>query len=275
MRKDKAVLVVGLGEIGISVLSMLSLNGWEFDDDNDLTLYGYDIDPEVRKRHKADDWIGREVYISDDLMKVARKSDVICICTPCNNCSEPVHGILNLFMGLENRPLVSVESTLPSHSKIKGYLDKYIDLIIFPHRIAPYDKDHYEADSMVRVMGGQTQQALNRGMRFWSQFCEIKPCSFEEAVLCKVFENAMRFVNIAMAEQIAMASPDPWRMRELINSKWNMKMMRPLEGINRHCLPKDTWFADALVKGDNSLFRTAIRVDEDYVKYIGENSANE
>ena len=63
--------------------------------------------------------------------------------------------------------------------------------------------------------------------------------------MAKVVENAYRDVNIAFANEVALACEwmgvDVFEVRELINARPDRHMHIPGAGVGGHCLPKDSW----------------------------------
>jgi UDP-N-acetyl-D-mannosaminuronic acid dehydrogenase len=66
----------------------------------------------------------------------------------------------------------------------------------------------------------------------------------ETAEITKIVENAHRYLQIAFAEELYlycqannMSFPE---LRDALNTKWNVNILEPREGIGGHCLPKDT-----------------------------------
>jgi UDP-glucose 6-dehydrogenase len=53
-----------------------------------------------------------------------------------------------------------------------------------------------------------------------------------------------------------------------LNTKWNVEILEPREGIGGHCLPKDTkMFLESSVAVKSKILTAAIKVDEDYREY--------
>jgi UDP-N-acetyl-D-mannosaminuronic acid dehydrogenase len=73
----------------------------------------------------------------------------------------------------------------------------------------------------------------------------MHPVSRVEIVeVMKVVENAHRYLQIAFAEELYLYCQENnmsfSELREALNSKWNVSILEPREGIGGHCLPKDT-----------------------------------
>jgi UDP-N-acetyl-D-mannosaminuronic acid dehydrogenase len=74
---------------------------------------------------------------------------------------------------------------------------------------------------------------------------EIMPTDVLTAEMAKVVENAYRDVNIAFANEVALACErmgvNVFEVRELINARPDRHMHMPGAGVGGHCLPKDSW----------------------------------
>src|SRR5437899_7034099 len=66
----------------------------------------------------------------------------------------------------------------------------------------------------------------------------------EIAETTKIVENAHRFLQIAFAEDLYLYCEandiDFSELRDALNTKWNVNILEPREGIGGHCLPKDS-----------------------------------
>jgi UDP-N-acetyl-D-mannosaminuronic acid dehydrogenase len=94
----------------------------------------------------------------------------------------------------------------------------------------------------------------------------------EIAELTKIIENADRYLQIAFAEELYLYCqanninfPE---LRDALNTKWNVHILEPREGIGGHCLPKDTkMFLQSSARIKSKILTAAMEVDEDYKKY--------
>jgi UDP-N-acetyl-D-mannosaminuronic acid dehydrogenase len=93
----------------------------------------------------------------------------------------------------------------------------------------------------------------------------------EIAEICKTAENAHRYIQIAFAEDLYLYcqanSINFPELREALNTKWNVNILEPRDGIGGHCLPKDTRLFLASSKIESKITRAAMKVDEKYRKY--------
>jgi predicted transcriptional regulator len=91
----------------------------------------------------------------------------------------------------------------------------------------------------------------------------------EIAEVTKVIENAHRYLQIAFAEELYLYCqanninfPE---LRDALNTKWNVNILEPREGIGGHCLPKDTkMFLHSSKSIRSKILTAAIEADLDY-----------
>ena len=94
----------------------------------------------------------------------------------------------------------------------------------------------------------------------------------EIAEITKVVENADRYLQIAFAEELYLYCqanninfPE---LRDAVNTKWNVNILEPREGIGGHCLPKDSkMFLQSSYGRKSEILTAAMEVDEDYKRY--------
>jgi UDP-N-acetyl-D-mannosaminuronate dehydrogenase len=94
----------------------------------------------------------------------------------------------------------------------------------------------------------------------------------EIAETTKVVENCYRYLQIAFAEELYIYCqanninfPE---LRDAVNTKWNVNILEPKEGIGGHCLPKDTkMFLQSSNSIRSKIIAAAMEVDEDYKRY--------
>jgi UDP-N-acetyl-D-mannosaminuronic acid dehydrogenase len=95
----------------------------------------------------------------------------------------------------------------------------------------------------------------------------------EIAELAKIVENAHRYLQIAFAEDLYLYcqanNVNFPELRDALNTKWNVHILEPREGIGGHCLPKDTkMFLQSSQAVKSKILAAAIDVDEEYRQYI-------
>lgn len=97
--------------------------------------------------------------------------------------------------------------------------------------------------------------------------------SIEVAELTKIIENAHRYLQIAFAEELYLYCKTNnisfTELRDSLNTKWNVEVLEPRDGIGGHCLPKDTkMFINSSNATRSKILQAAIELDEDYREYI-------
>jgi UDP-N-acetyl-D-mannosaminuronate dehydrogenase len=97
--------------------------------------------------------------------------------------------------------------------------------------------------------------------------------SIEVAELTKIIENSHRYLQIAFAEELYLyckANNISFaELRHSLNTKWNVEILEPRDGIGGHCLPKDTkMFVNSSNAMKSKILQAAIEIDEDYREYI-------
>jgi UDP-N-acetyl-D-mannosaminuronic acid dehydrogenase len=193
--------------------------------------------------------------------------------------------------------LVSIESTIPkgTSKKVFQILNHRLHIVHAPHRwYALEEKEH--GVNQLRVIGGVCDCCLRAGMSFYNGYTSIEDgvggethptipsfhrslgipmysvSNIEIAETTKVVENAHRYLQIAFAEELYLYCqanninfPE---LRDALNTKWNVEILEPREGIGGHCLPKDTkMFLQSTSRRKSSIIRAAMEVDEDYKRY--------
>jgi len=98
-----------------------------------------------------------------------------------------------------------------------------------------------------RVVGGVDEESTARAVALYRHIvkAEITPTDVLTAEMAKVVENAYRDVNIAFANEVALACEamgvDVYEVRRLINARPDRNVHLPGAGVGGHCLPKDSW----------------------------------
>jgi UDP-N-acetyl-D-mannosaminuronate dehydrogenase/predicted transcriptional regulator len=303
------VLIVGLGQLGLPVAKYVKERGFD--------TYGYDISITAMERaeriagiKKADEAIfdNRElndfdVYIIS--VSTHKQDDMF---------SPQTDGLMSVVekvsRGAKNGALVSIESTIPkgTSKKVFELLNHRLHVVHAPHRwYALEEKEH--GVNQLRVIGGVCDCCLNAGMQFYDakHIQNLYPSpsfslsshhiinntknleipmhpvtEIEIAEITKVVENAHRYLQIAFAEELYlycqannMSFPE---LRDALNTKWNVNILEPREGIGGHCLPKDTkMFLQSSSKPiRGTILNAAIQADQSYRNYrVTKNYANE
>jgi UDP-N-acetyl-D-mannosaminuronate dehydrogenase len=284
------ILVVGLGQLGLPVAKYVKERGFE--------TFGYDIKPKAMQVAGLSSI--KEAIKFDDYDVI-----VLCISThkPDDIFSPQVDGLLSIVEKISKEAkigaLVSIESTVPkgTSKKVFELLNHRLHVVHAPHRwYALEEKEH--GVNQLRVIGGVCDCCLKAGMQFYDgrhiQTLYSSPSfsvnshhrinnakslgipmhpvpEIELAEITKVVENAHRYLQIAFAEELYlycqennMSFPE---LRDALNTKWNVNILEPREGIGGHCLPKDTKMFQESSKKENKILKAAMQLDEDYRRF--------
>jgi UDP-N-acetyl-D-mannosaminuronic acid dehydrogenase len=286
------VLVIGLGQLGLPVAKYIKQRG-RFD------VYGYDISSKAMDRAQTTAGIKKAANFSDfDVY-------ILCISThkPEDMFSPQIEGLLSIIDKIskeaKNGALVSIESTIPkgTSKKVFEMLNHKLHVAHAPHRWYALEEQEHGVNQ-VRVIGGVCDCCLKIAMYFYDGRSEnmnnssssssfsneekskakslgipMHPVSdIEIAELAKIIENADRYLQIAFAEDLYIycqanniSFPE---LRDAVNTKWNVHILEPREGIGGHCLPKDTkMFLQSSKSIKSKILQAAIEVDQDYRRY--------
>jgi len=96
--------------------------------------------------------------------------------------------------------------------------------------------------------------------------------SIEVAELSKIIENSHRYLQIAFAEELYLYCQANnilfSELRDALNTKWNVEILEPRDGIGGHCLPKDTKMFLTSSKMRSKILQSAIEVDTLYREFL-------
>ncbi|MBD0300581.1 MAG: potassium transporter TrkA [Nitrososphaera sp.] len=283
------VLIIGLGQLGLPVAKYIKQRGG-FD------VYGYDISSKAMDRAQTTAGIKKATNFSDfDVY-------ILCISThkPEDMFSPQIDGLLSIIDKIskeaKNGALVSIESTIPkgTSKKVFEMLNHRLHVAHAPHRWYALEEQEHGVNQ-VRVIGGVCDCCLKVAMYFYDGRSEnmsnssssspnekskakslgipMHPVSdIEIAELAKIIENADRYLQIAFAEDLYIycqanniSFPE---LRDAVNTKWNVHILEPRDGIGGHCLPKDTkMFLQSSKSIKSKILQAAIEVDQDYRRY--------
>jgi UDP-N-acetyl-D-mannosaminuronic acid dehydrogenase len=195
----------------------------------------------------------------------------------------------------KNGALLSIESTIPKGTSKKVFeaLNHRLHVVHAPHRwYAAEEKDH--GINQRRVIGGVCECCLNAGIQFYGDAKVYRSSSssqipgeysfkslgipmhsvreIEIAELTKIVENSHRYLQIAFAEDLYLYcqanNVNFPELRDAVNTKWNVDILEPREGIGGHCLPKDTkMFLQSSKSIRSKIVSAAIEVDQEYRTY--------
>jgi UDP-N-acetyl-D-mannosaminuronic acid dehydrogenase len=112
--------------------------------------------------------------------------------------------------------------------------------------------------SMGRLVGGDSDRSIAIGIGLYRTIvhASLQGVHYRTAEVCKTAENAVRDVQIALANQIAVvcdgADVDFRQVRAAVNTLWQGEpiVLEAGPGVGGHCLPKDPWLMVAGVDSE-------------------------
>ncbi len=257
------VLIVGLGQLGLPVAKYVKERGFD--------TYGYDISTKAMERAEKIAGIKKAVdatFSSSDLNDFDVYIITVSTHRPDDMFSPQTDGLLSVVEKIsreakKNGALVSIESTIPkgTSKKVFEMLSHRLHVVHAPHRwYALEEKVH--GVNQLRVIGGVCDCCLKAGMQFYdgrethslssySSFSSLASLSSSSSSSPQQHNNYNNTNNtndmslgIPMHQELYLYCqanninfPE---LRDALNTKWNVNILEPREGIGGHCLPKDT-----------------------------------
>lgn len=287
------VLVIGLGQLGLPVAKYVKQRGFE--------TFGYDMNLEKMKQAEKNFGI-KSIEQFDDIDVF-----ILCVSThdPDDEYTPYVDGLFELARKIskdaKNGSLVSIESTVPkgTSKKIFEILNHRLHVAHVPHRWYALEEDVHGVNQ-VRVIGGVSDCCLKTALQFYDRNNEalefnentnnentsgsaqntavdlgipMHPVSeIEIAELTKIIENADRYLQIAFSEDLYLYcqanNVNFGELRDSLNTKWNVKILEPRDGVGGHCLPKDTkMFLQSSKSIKSKILMSAMEVDKEYRRF--------
>ncbi len=271
------ITVIGMGYVGIPCAALLAdvpgflvtglqrrskRSGWKIEHLNagKSPFEGEepDLDELIAKVVEA-----KSFKVTDDV-EVLKESDIILIDvqTPTDENHVPQYDSLRevsqqIGKRIKKGVLVIVESTvapgttqnivqkiIEEHSGMKGGED--FDLAFAYERVMP-GKLIRNIVHLPRIVGGITPESAERAVEMYSKIVKaaVHKTDVLTAEVSKTIENAYRDVNIAFANEMALACEslgvNVYEIIDLVNELPSRMMHIPGAGVGGHCLPKDTW----------------------------------
>jgi UDP-N-acetyl-D-mannosaminuronic acid dehydrogenase len=293
--KYNKVVVIGLGQLGLPVAKYVKEKGFD--------AYGYDISEKAMTTAESNFGIKKASSFDDfDVL-------IICVSThvPDDMFSPQVDGLMSVVEKISREAksgaLISIESTIPKGTSQKVFekLDHRLHVVHAPHRWYALEEQEHGVNQL-RILGGVSKCCLQEGLRFYdgkisgdkddvsaasssstptttntqAQALSIPMhpvSSIEVAELTKIIENSHRYLQIAFAEELYLYCKSTnisfAELRDSLNTKWNVNVLEPRDGIGGHCLPKDTkMFINSSNAIKSKILQAATEIDEDYREYI-------
>ena len=263
----KRICIIGLGQIGFPVAQYALARG--------LDVYGFDINPAaVNHANKAGvkayaDWAqipAADVFIvSVTTGQTDGCPDLSAVFDVCNQIAAKV----------SSSTLVSIESTIVPGTSQKVFKETFkgkAHLVHVPHRYWA-DEPEKHGVNQLRVIGAINQESLTAGIQLYTKVfgipLHICP-AVEVAEMCKITENAHRYLQIAFAEELKMMCAKLGmnfdELRAALNTKWNVDLPEARQGIGGPCLPKDIRYVTSVAPSE--ILESALNVDKKYREWL-------
>jgi UDP-N-acetyl-D-mannosaminuronic acid dehydrogenase len=289
--KFNKVVVIGLGQLGLPVAKFVKEKGFD--------AYGYDINEKAMQVAESNYGIKKTNNFKDfDVL-------IVCVAThrPDDMFSPQTDSIMSVMEKISREAktgaLISIESTIPKGTSKKVFekVDHRLHVVHAPHRWYALEEQIHGVNQL-RIIGGVSNCCLQHGLNFYNgKRSEMKNqdnvtssevikvdtlslsipmhpvSSIEVAELTKIIENSHRYLQIAFAEELYLYCKSNnisfTELRDSLNTKWNVEILEPRDGIGGHCLPKDTkMFINSSNTLKSKILQTAIEIDESYKEYI-------
>ncbi|MCX8175731.1 MAG: hypothetical protein N3E48_00680 [Candidatus Bathyarchaeota archaeon] len=264
-RRQGDVCVIGLGTVGLPTALYIKRKGFR--------VYGYDtLTIKVNGLKVTSNW--NDVPSNINIY-------VICVSTGLDSNQQPdlknIYDVCEKINQKNPNSLVCIESTVPVGT-CKSIMEKFNlkKIAHCPHRYWKGDPRRHGVRQL-RGLGAVSNEALNLAKNFYGQL-NIPTCvvsKVEVAELCKVIENAYRFVQIAFAEELRILCENLGlsfeEVRNACNTKVNIEILAAREGILGECLPKDTRYSLITAKSlslNLDVVEAAIKADEKYRAWV-------
>src|SRR5918998_2607333 len=294
------VVIIGLGQLGLPVAKYVKEKGFD--------AYGYDINEKAMEVAQSNYGIKKASNFSDfDVLIICvsthRPDDMF---SP--QIDSLLSVMEKISREAKTGALISIESTIPKGTSKKVFerVDHRLHVVHAPHRWYALEENIHGVNQL-RIIGGVSSCCLQHGLRFYDgvdirisgndgssskqrdsslvptpsmktdglslQIPMHPVSSIEVAELTKIIENSHRYLQIAFAEELALYCKANnisfTELRHSLNTKWNVEILEPRDGIGGHCLPKDTkMFVNSSNAIKSKILQAAIEIDEDYREYI-------
>lgn len=168
----------------------------------------------------------------------------------------------NLFVIESTSPVGTTKKIAEIIFKARPELKNKIHIAYCPERVLPGNVI-YELTHNDRVIGGYSEEAVDKAIEFYSLFVKGKlhRTNCRTAELCKLVENSYRDVQIAFANELSFvcdkANINVWHLIELANKHPRVNILQPGCGVGGHCIAVDPYFITTAFPADTKLIAQA------------------
>lgn len=217
-----------------------------------------------------------KLFFSSDLSTITKsKYIIICIGTPVDQNLKPITKeffdfFSKLFKFVKKNQIIIIRSSVYPGiiEKIHNKFGKINNNISYcPERIVQ-SKALIELPSLPQIISGVSNKSVKESSKIFIKICKkILYASTREAELIKLFSNANRYINFAIANQLYLMchkyNVNFKRVRNLMRFGYERNLNLPMSGFSAGpCLLKDTMQLTAFFKGNFGLGLAAMHVNQ-------------
>ncbi|OGD87321.1 hypothetical protein A3D81_01075 [Candidatus Curtissbacteria bacterium RIFCSPHIGHO2_02_FULL_40_17] len=291
--------VIGLGYVGLPLSIRLAQTGFGVlgidKDQKKIELLGKNLLPFGLREPNLLSFF-KQAQVSKNLKFTSTYEEIkdvdiifISVDTPVEKRQPDIASLLaatkSIAKHLKKNQIIVIESTvapkttqdliiplLEKLSKLKLNRDFFVAVV--PERIRP-NYIFKQLTTLPRVIGVSDLRIKKELRIIYSKITtgKLNFTDLATAEVVKTVENAYRDVNIAFANEIALACEDlgvdVWKIRELVNKSPWRDMHKPGSGVGGHCIPKDPWLlASSVKKHQMRLIETARSINDNMPAHI-------
>lgn len=289
INKKTISIIGGAGHVGFPLGLAFGLKNFNINlvdiDKNNLEKIKLGIPPflEVGAKKTLDKCLQNKILSCNYDLKTINKSKfiIICIGTPINEKLKPkINNFISLFHKLfriikKNQILIIRSSVYPGViDKIYKILkSKNTKIVYCPERIVQ-GRALEELPKLPQIIAGYNKQAIRESSTLFKNISnKIIITNILEAELIKLFSNANRYINFAIANQLFTICDkynlDFARIRNFMQEGYERNINLPQSGLTAGpCLLKDTMQLSSFFQNKFSLGIGAMQINEGFPDLI-------
>jgi nucleotide sugar dehydrogenase len=272
---NKSVCIIGLGYVGLPLALLSAEKGY--------IVYGLEVNEkkiEQIKRNYPQILLNHPFGLKADILIIAvptpiderKMPDLTDVKNACNVIAENLdHSGRLVILESTVNPFVSRKIILPIFEKSGLKEGKDFYLAHCPERIDPGNKK-WNVSNIPRVVGGISDEALKRANDYYKSILNgdvMLMSSIEAAEMVKIYENSLRAVNIAFANEMAIVMQNlKLDVKEILKGvktkPFGLDLCSPSCGVGGHCIPVDPFYLieESMKRGfDPRFLATAMKVN--------------
>ncbi len=221
----------------------------------------------------------KKLFFSNTLESIKlSKYVIICIGTPINSKMQPKTKIFyNFFYKLfkyinKNHTIIIRSSVFPGiiEKIAKKFKSQNNNISYCPERIVQ-SKALIELPILPQIISGTSDKAISDSIKLFKKITKkIMISTIKEAEIIKLYSNANRYINFAIANQLYLMCEQQnvsfERVRSLMQQGYERNINLPSAGFSAGpCLLKDTMQLKSFYKGNFELGLAAMKINENNI----------